>query len=498
MNKIEEFKGYLKEIKHLHSALALLYWDQRTYMPPSSSDDRASILGTISSMIFKRQTSEKMKEFYDYFKNSDYSPKNEIEKAMIKHLIRDYEKSSKIPPKLQEKLTILSSKGESAWSEAKEKSDFSILQPILTELVDLKIEVANHIGYDENPYDALIDDFEMGMKASQIEPIFSKLRDATVELLNKLDTSNSKPNKKLLKGKYPVDKQSELNKILLKTIGFDFSYQRLDVSGHPFTISISPNDVRITTHYKEDDFVDAILSTVHEAGHSFYEMNIDNNLADTNLYDGISMGVHESQSRIMENFIGRSYEFWKFFYPHVQETFEQFKKVELDQFYKAINNVERSLIRTQADELTYNLHIILRFELENALINKEIKVKDLPSLWNEKMKKYLSITPPNDAKGVLQDIHWSGGDFGYFPSYALGNLYSAQFYHQAEKDIKNLKSEIENGNIKIFTDWLKNNIHKWGKLYTPSELVEKVTSEPLNPDYFIQYVNNKFSKIYEV
>ena len=496
MKKMEEFKSYLKEIKHLNSALALLYWDQRTYMPVLSSEDRSQILGTISSMIFQKLTSEKMKEFYDYFKSKDTSNMNIVEKAIVRNLIRDYEKNSKIPKKLQEKLTILASKGESAWVVAKEKSDFSILEPILSELVELKIEMADYLGYDENPYDALIDEYEMGMTVSQIEPIFSKLRDSTVELLNKLQSSTSKPNTSILEGDFDINKQMELNKKLLELIGFNFSYQRIDLSAHPFTISISPNDVRITTHYQKNNFLDAVLSTIHEAGHSFYEMNIDKDLKDTNLYDGVSMGIHESQSRIMENFVGRSYSFWKFFYPYLQKTFDKFKSIEFEEFYKAVNNVKRSLIRTQADELTYNLHIILRFELENALINKEIKVKDLPSLWNEKMRSYLSVTPPNDSQGVLQDIHWSGGDFGYFPSYTLGNLYSAQFYNKASQDIVNLQKEIESGNIKIFTNWLKDNIHKWGKIYTPSELVEKATGEPLNPDYFIKYVNDKFSKVY--
>ncbi len=494
MERLEEFKSYLKRIKHLKSALSLLYWDQRTYIPKSSHADRAEILGSISAMIFERETSDKMREFYDFFKAADLESFSLEEKAMARELIRSYEKVSKIPKELQERLTILASKGESAWLEAKSKLDFSILEPILSEIVDAKIELAEHLGYEENPYDALIDDFEPDTKASFIKPIFDKLKVATIDLLDKIENSSFEPKK--LNLNVPIETQKEFNKYLLEVIGFDFDYQRIDESEHPFTISISPNDVRITTKYEQTNFMDTVLSTIHEAGHSFYERNIDKALMDTNLYDGISMGIHESQSRIMENFIGRSLTFWNFMYPELQKRIPAFKDISLDDFYRSINIVKRSLIRTQADELTYNLHIIFRFELENALINREIKVKDLPALWNEKVKEYLFITPRNDAEGVLQDIHWSGGDFGYFPSYALGNLYSAQFYNKAKNDISDLENEISNGNVKVFVQWLKNNIHKWGKIYTPEELVEKVTGESLNPDYFINYVNNKFSTIY--
>ncbi len=499
VKKVEEFKEYLKQLKHLRSALNLLYWDQRTYIPDGSNSDRAEILGTISSMIFEKETSKKMKEFYDFFR--DYIKDNSIdfyERAMASEMIREYERRSKIPPKLNEELTILASKGEAAWVEAKRKSDFSILEPVLTKLVDLKIELANYVGYEENPYDVLIDEYEVGTKASNIQPIFDSLKKATISLLNDIENSDQKPDISILYGDYPIQEQKKLNFKLLKILGFDFNYQRMDESAHPFTISISPHDVRITTKFVRNNFLDTILSTIHEAGHSFYEMNIDDQFIETNLYDGASMGIHESQSRIMENFIGRSFEFWTFFYPEVQKAFPKFKNISLEDFYRAVNIVRRSLIRTEADELTYNLHIIFRFELENALINKQIKVKDLPALWNEKVKEYLSIVPSNDSEGVLQDIHWSGGDFGYFPSYALGNLYSAQFYAKASEDIGDLKDHIKNGNIYVFTGWLKNNIHRWGKAYKPMELVKKVTGEALNPQYFINYVKEKFSYIYGI
>jgi len=340
--------------------------------------------------------------------------------------------------------------------------------------------------------------YEPGMTTKELKRIIEDLKFKLVDFVKELSEKGTKPEEDFLFKKYDVKKQKELSMKALKLMNYDFDAGRLDVAAHPFTIKINPGDVRITTRYQEKDIRDSFFSTIHEGGHALYEQGISVKYADTPLYDGASMGVHESQSRYWENILGRSQEFWKYFYPTMKENFEQLNNIELNDFYKAINVVEKSLIRVDADEVTYNLHIMLRFEIEEALINEKIKVEDLPKIWNKKMKEYLDVVPENDSVGVLQDVHWSHGSFGYFPSYMLGNLFSAQFFNQMKKDIPNYKELVESGDLKTILNWLRKNIHKHGKKYEPNELLEKVTSEKLNPDYFMDYLKEKYTKVYNI
>ncbi|MDF2671905.1 MAG: Zn-dependent carboxypeptidase, partial [Clostridiales bacterium] len=357
-------------------------------------------------------------------------------------------------------------------------------------------EMIGYWGYEGNKYNTLLDFYEPGFTVEKIDKVFGELRNAIVELLNKIKASGYTPNTNILEGTFSKESQEDLSIHILKKMGYDFEAGRMDETMHPFTIEFNNKDVRITTHYYEHDFTSALFSCIHEGGHGIYEQDIADELIGTTLGSGVSSGIHESQSRFYENILGRSREFWKGFYPEVIRTYPQFSAVDFEDFYKAINIVKPSLIRVDADELTYSLHIIIRYEIEKALINNEIEVEDLPRIWNEKYKEYLGIEPENDGVGVLQDVHWAGGSFGYFPSYALGNLYGAQFYYAMLRDIPNTMKDVENGEFGAIKEWLKEKIHKHGGVYKPSELIKMVTGEELSAKYFIEYLNRKYGEIY--
>ncbi len=353
--------------------------------------------------------------------------------------------------------------------------------------------------YNGNKYNALLDIYEPGTTTEKLDSLFGELRDAIVSLLDKIKQSGYTPDTKFFTKSFSKTSQEKFGKIIMDKMGYDYKNAgRIDESAHLFTTNFGNKDVRITNHYYENDFRSALFSFIHESGHGIYEQDIPDDLQGTLLGTGASMGIHESQSRFYENIIGRSKEFWKFFYPEALKMFPQFQGVDLDEFYDGINNVDPSLIRTEADELTYSLHVIIRYEIEKSLINGDVKVHDLPKVWNEKYKEYLGVEPKNDAEGVLQDMHWSDGSFGYFPSYALGNLYGAQFLNKMVQDIPNVFDEISKGNLSIVHNWLSDNIHKYGAVYKPVDLIKKVTGEELTAKYFIDYLNEKYISIYKL
>ncbi|MFD3155303.1 carboxypeptidase M32 [Haloimpatiens sp. FM7330] len=494
--KLEEFKSYLSKIEYLNSASSVLYWDMRTYAPKKGIPYRGEVLGYLSGELYKLETSDKMKEYINYFEG--YSDLDDITKSIVENVKKEYNRTKKIPEEKYKKYTVLTSKAESAWQEAKEKCDFNIFKPYLKEIVDLKKQFIEYWGYEDNKYDTLLDFFEPGMTVKKLDVVFKEMRDAIINILNKIDKSEVKIDKSILTKNIDIKRQDEFSKEVLKKMEYDFEAGRVDETEHPFTIEFNNKDVRITTHYYENNFISGLLSNVHEGGHAIYEQDIPNDLKGTLLASGVSMGVHESQSRFYENIIGRSKEFWEYFYPILQNKFVEYKDITFDEFYKAINIVEPSLVRTEADELTYGLHIIIRYEIEKKLINGEIEVEDLPEIWNNKYKEYLGVEPKDDAEGVLQDIHWAGGDFGYFPSYALGNLYGAQFLNKMKRDIDNIEDEISKGNLNVVHSWLKDNIHKYGSIYQPIELIKKVTGEELTAKYFIDYLNKKYKEIYKL
>lgn len=363
-------------------------------------------------------------------------------------------------------------------------------------MIDLAIKQAECVGYEGHIYNAFLDDFEKGMTVEALDRIFPPLRDGLVALLDKImKAKQGEPHHP--EGEFDKGRQEQLSLMLLDAMGYDYKESgRVDETEHPFTTSLGPKDVRITTHYYEESIESAIFSSVHEGGHAIYDQNMPHQLAEYGIDEAPSMGIHESQSRFYENIIGRSLSFWRAFYPKLQKIFPEYQEISLEEFYRIINKVTPSLVRTEADEVTYSLHVIIRYEIEKLMVSGAVSVDELPALWNQKYEEYLGITPPNDSEGLMQDVHWSEALIGYFPSYALGNLYGAQFYHQMKKDIPNVTEQIEAGDLTEIFNWLKTNVHEQGNLYTPAELVERVTGEPLNPQYFLDYLNEKYSRIY--
>ena len=368
--------------------------------------------------------------------------------------------------------------------------------PVLSKIIELKKQEAEYIGYEDRPYDALLDGFEAGLTTAGLAPMFAGLRDKLSTIVDKIIKSGVEPDLGLVKCCYPVDEQAKLCKALTETILYDYDRGRMDVAPHPFTAG-TLNDSRITVRYFDDDVRPSIFSALHEGGHALYEQGFIQEHYGTPMAQAVSLGVHESQSRMMENLVGRSRPFWEHWYPKLEKMFpKQLNGYNLDNWYAAINDVRPSLIRVEADEVTYNLHIILRFEMESELFSGELDIKDGPAAWNEKMQKYLQVEVPNDANGIMQDIHWSSGLFGYFPTYTLGNLYSAQFYHKAKQDMPDLEQNLAKGDVAPLLNWLRTNIHNKGRLYRAGELMEKVTGSQPSEEYFIDYLNKKFGELY--
>ena len=497
MNEIKELREYFTEIKRLGYIGALLGWDQEVNMPNGSVKGRAEQIALIYSLIHKRLKSDKTGKLIK--KAEKLSNLNEIDKAMIREAKREYDQATKLPDELVIEIARTSSLATQVWREAREKNNFSLFENLLEKTVELQKEKAERLGTHPDLYSTLIDLYEPGATYEEINDVFTGIKPKLVDFVKQLSEKGEKPDRTILQKHYDGKKQWELSIKIIEKLNFDFNIGRQDKSTHPFTTSLSSMDVRITTRINENDLAECIFGTIHECGHALYEMGFKEEIHDTLLADGCSMGIHESQSRMWENIVGRSMEFWTYWYPTFQEYFpENLKNYPMEEFYRSINVVEPSLIRVNADEVTYGLHIILRFEIEKALIDGKITVKELPEVWNSKMEELLGITPPNDKLGVLQDIHWSGGAIGYFPTYFLGNLYAAQFYKVAKEKIPKLNEDFKKGDFKRLLNFLRENIHQYGKIYLANELIERVTNEKLNPNYFMEYLNDKFKPIYKL
>lgn len=495
-----ELKSRLLELSHIGSAMALLHWDQEVYMPKKGAEFRAKTLSNLAGILHEKFVSKEfeklLKQIYKLEKNNEL---DKSESVIFNEIWKQFSREKKLPVEFVKELTETCSNAESVWAEARKKSDFKIFLPYLKKIVDLKRKEAELVGFKNSPYDALLDEYEPQMTSQEVSIIFFELREFLVELLKKIKRSKIKLNPTSLYGKFPLENQKRFNEFVVGKIGFDFERGRLDESTHPFSTSFNPDDARITTRYDKKNLMYSLSSAIHETGHALYEQGLLPENFGTPLGESISHGIHESQSRIWEKIVGQDKNFWKYFYPKLKKEFpESFKNVDLEKFYRNINYVKPSLIRTESDEVTYNLHIILRFEIEKDLIEGTIEVEDLPKIWNSKMKEYLGIDVPNDASGVLQDVHWSGGSIGYFPTYALGNLYSAQIFNSAKRDILNLEKEIAAGKFEHFREWLRGNIHIHGKAYSANGLMKEITGEELNSKYFIDYITNKYTNIYEL
>ncbi len=500
-----------REVGLLAHIDALLGWDQQTFMPSKAVDERSEQIAYIESLAHDKLVAPEIGELLASLGSTTAAPAGDPslaarEGAYLRVLRREYDRAVKMPTELVGELAGATSLAQAAWIEAREKNDFPAFAPHLERMIELKKRQAACLSdgkgsgeADASPYDALLDLFEPGGTEASIALVFSGLRRDLVALLG---TIRSRPqvDDSCLHRPCPAERQAAVSAWLMGLLSYDESRGRLDTVAHPFTTTLGVDDVRITTRYLEDFFPSSLFSTVHEAGHALYEQGIapGPEYARTRLHDASSMAVHESQSRMWENMVGRSGTFWKGNYARLAElSGDTLRGVGPETFVKAINKVEPSLIRTEADEVTYALHVILRFELESELIAGRLAVRDLPSAWNAKMKDLLGVVPPDDASGCLQDVHWSAGLFGYFPSYALGNLYAAQFWSAMKRELPDVDSSIESGNLKPLLSWLRANIHEPGATYLPGELVQRVTGSSLDPSHFVKYLNEKYSRIYD-
>lgn len=496
-SKLEQFKKLLAEFTDLSRANALAGWDQQVYMPHGAAEDRGNILATLAGVAHEKFTSAEMGSLLEALipQAKEMDPDSD-DACLILRTAHDFEKQTKIPTEKVAEYAQVFTLAEVAWEHAREEKNFKLFQPNLEKIVDLRREYSSYFQPYDHIYDPQLDDFEPGLKTADVLKIFDKLRPQQVALLKAI-AEKPEIDDSFLNLEFPEKDQWAFGEEVISKFGFDWNRGRQDSSVHPFTTSFGIGDVRITTHVYTNRAASALFSTMHEGGHALYEQGISTSIGRYQIATGASMAVHESQSRLWENIIGRSKAFWKFFYPKFQQTFPtQLGKVSLDQFYRAINKVQPSFIRTESDEATYNLHIMLRMELEIALLEGKLAVKDLPEAWNARMKEYLGVVPPNDRLGVLQDVHWSSGLMGYFPTYALGNLISAQIWEKVQSDIPTIEAQIESGKFDELLGWLRTNIHRHGAKFEPQVLVKRVTGSEIVAEPYMRYLTGKYSEIY--
>ncbi len=497
--KLKELKTILGEVNDLNAAAYLLEWDQQTYMPPEGANARGYQLATLSGISHDKFTSPEVGQLLEDVQPFVDQPDPDSDEArLVRVARREYDKAIRVPTELVAEFAQVTTVAHNVWQVARAENNFAKFQPHLEKIVELRRRYAALFAPYDHVYDPLLDDYEPGMKTADVKAIFDILRPKQVALIQAI-ADRPQVNDSFLHQHFEEQKQWDFGVEVITRFGYDWQRGRQDKSAHPFTTNFSIDDVRITTRFLPDYFPSAFFSTTHEAGHALYELGIDHALERTPLDGGASHAVHESQSRMWENLVGRSLPFWEHFYPRLQQVFpSQFSGVSLEAFYKGINKVEPSLIRTESDEATYNLHIMLRLELEIALMEGSLAVKDLPEAWNTRMQEYLGITPPNDAEGVLQDVHWSGGSIGYFSTYALGNLVSLQLWQKINQDIPDLADQIRKGEFSGLLGWLRQNVHRHGKKFEPQELIERVTGSKLSPEPYLQYLQAKFGQIYQL
>jgi carboxypeptidase Taq len=487
-----------KETSYLESTLRLLHWDQSTYIPTNGHVHRVNQLSFLAKLKHSMTTDPVIGEWLAHVEGTELTRDPlSAEAVNIREWRRLFDRAVKIPEDLAVELARASAEGQSVWEKARPKNDWNTFKPYLEQLVSLKREQAEALGYDHEPYDALLDYYEPAETALNLESTFAYLRDGLVELLDEIKACSTQADPLICRRHFPQKDQEAFAKEVARKIGYDLQGGRLDISAHPFTLGVGPGDVRITTRYSEDSFNEAFFGVIHEAGHAMYHQGLPMEYWGTPLCIPVSLGINESQSRLWENMVARSLPFWKHFYPQAQARFASLRDVPLADFHLSINEVKPSLIRVEADEVTYNLHVLLRFEIEVMLTRGDVQVDDLPVAWNEKMEQYLGLTPPDHATGVMQDIHWASGAIGYFPTYTLGNINAAQFFHQAAKDLGNLDTLLEKGEFGDLLQWLRENIHSQGRRYTPRDLVKNVTNEEMNPRYFLDYLREKYGRIHQ-
>ena len=491
----EKFKTHMQKIADVEYSIGVLSWDKEVNLPPKGAAFRSRQVATLSGLAHNLSVDEDFGELLHDL--SEYGDDLSPEQARNVELARkDYERATKFSEEFVMRSSQVTSETYHAWLKAREANDYTAYQEQLGKMVAVKREAAEIIGYKDHPYDALLDEFEPGYTSAQLDELFAGVKAQLVDYAAELRTK-TQVKSDFLSRHFDKDKQWDLGLDLLKKMGYDFSAGRQDISPHPFTINFSSQDVRVTTRIDENDLANMIWSCIHEGGHALYEQGLPAEEYGLPLGRSVSLGIHESQSRLWENNVGRSLAYWKAEYPQLQQTFaEQLNDVSLTDFWKGINRIAPNLIRTEADEIHYHFHVMIRYEIEKALIEGSIDTAGLDKVWNEKYKTYLGVEVPDANHGILQDIHWAHGSIGYFPTYSLGSFYAAQFFHQASRDIPDLQNQIEAGNTAQLLTWLRENIHRYGRMYDANELCRRVTGEELNFKYFMDYLKDKYGAVY--
>lgn len=501
MSKVfEELKKHLEKGNALGTAMILFEWDTATGAPKLADENTAKVLGALSDMYLKAYVNEEVKKCLEELqKEEEFEKLTTSQKAQVKELKKLVKELEKIPPEEYREYSELKARAMNVWEEAREKNDYGSFAPVLAKIIEFKKKFAAwQMDAQKHAclYDVLLEEYEPGFTVKKLDAFFDVIRKELAPFIKEVVKKAEHVDKSYNNKSYDVEKQKELSRMLAEYVGFDFDKGIMAESAHPFTTNLHNKDVRITNHFYENNLESAIFSVIHESGHALYEMQIADELTGTLAGEGTSMGMHESQSRFMENIIGRSEEFWKPLYQKLTDLFpEQLAGVALEEFILGSNKPAPGPIRTEADELTYPMHILIRYEIEKMIFNNEVSVEELPKIWNEKYEEYLGITPENDTKGILQDVHWSGGDFGYFPSYALGSAVAAQIYYQMKKELP-FEECLEQGKLEAIREYLKEHVHRFGKAKETNEILLDMTGEEFNPEYYVKYLKEKYTKLY--
>ena len=494
----ERFLEHLNKMEYYMQACGQLSWDMYTQTPKKGYDYKVDAITYFSTEAFRLSTSDEVAELYEKMSQpEEYDALSDALKLTVKRGKKEFERSKRIPATFYEEMVKETNIAQKVWEEAKEKSDYDLFCPHLQKLIDMTKQYAKYIEPEKEIYDTLVDQYEEGMDSATIDRLFSDMKEALVPLLKKI-MEKPEPDSSIFDGEYDIYKQKELSEFLLKYIGFDMDAGVMAESAHPFTSGFGPRDVRVTNHYHKNDAIDPMFSIIHEGGHAIFEQGVALEYEKTAAASIPFLGLHESQSRFYENILGRNIHFWESIYDKVGEYLPKFKEVELKDFFREINHVKPSFIRTQADELTYNFHIILRYEIEKAIFREGVEAKDLPKLWNDLMEELLGVRPTNDAEGILQDMHWGGGSFGYFPTYLLGTIYDGMLKDAFEAEMGSIDTMLAEGRILEITAWLKDKIHRYGSMRTSLETIKEVCGKEVSAEPIIRHFTEKYTKIYEL
>lgn len=497
----QSLRDHLRQTSMIEAAAALAEWDERTGMPRGAADFRAQQVAQLRGIVHSRNTAPSLREWLDELTQWDEAsdPHGDVG-ATLRLVHKDFDKQSKLPQRLVETVASATVRGQGVWDAARKADDYSLFQPALDEMIDLQREVGLAIAEDgQSAYEALLNEYEPGARVSYLTDVFASLRTELVELIGEIQASSRQVDERFLKLEYPVESQRKWSRVLAEAIGFDFSRGRLDETSHPFCTTLGPSDCRILTRYEANWLPTSIFGTLHETGHGLYEQGLPTDWYGLPPGAYASLGIHESQSRLWENLVGRSHAFWQHFAPQIRDAFPtQLGDASVDQLHAMFNRVEPSLIRVEADEATYNLHIIVRFELEQALMSGDLSTDDLPAAWADRYEQIIGIRPPSDADGVLQDVHWSAGLFGYFPTYTLGNLVSAQLFEAVDQSLGGVDELTSQGEFEPLLSWLRKNVHAHGRKYSADELVEKATGRPLSAGPLIASLRDRYARVYDL